>query len=426
MVVAITMPALSPTMTHGTLAKWSVKEGDKIESGKVVAEIETDKATMEVEAVDDGVLGKILFAEGTQDIAVNDVIAYILEEGDSQQDLPSSNIISNISAVQEQKATPSTLSVQNATPAVEKTNFNHQSSSTPNTSRVFITPLAKRIATLHGIAIETLTGSGPHGRIIKKDVEHYMAYHQKDDISSSSIIDSTTNLAKATYHDTPLSSMRKIIAERLTDSKKNIPHFYVKADVTIDSLLTMRQSLNEYAKDEYKISVNDMIMKCYAFALHKVSQANVTFHGDYIRQYDHVDMAMAVAIKDGLITPIVPNVHVLGLKQLSQTTKILAQKARDGKLQPHEYQGGSATISNLGMFGVDEFSAILNPPQCSILAVGQAKKKPVIASNGVDIHIATMTTITLSVDHRAIDGAVASMLLQHIKQTMESPERLLL
>ncbi|MEM7045373.1 MAG: pyruvate dehydrogenase complex dihydrolipoamide acetyltransferase [Pseudomonadota bacterium] len=426
MPIEILMPALSPTMTEGNLAKWLKQEGDEIVAGDVIAEIETDKATMEVEAVDEGRLGRILVGEGTEGVAVNAPIALLLEEGEdaSSIDLPKS---------QPAKPEPApTLEAQPA-PSVEKPSPTPQPK--PNGEakgdRIFASPLAKRIAANEGLDLSTLAGSGPHGRIVKADIERAL----KDGTGKATTAASATPTAKpepaagvtaltAPVEEIPLTNMRKVIARRLTEAKQTIPHFYLTVDCELDALLALRKQLNSREGADYKLSVNDFVIKASALALKKVPMANVSFAGDKLLKYKSVDISVAVAIPDGLITPIIRNADQKGLGQVSEEMKDLAARAKDGKLAPEEFQGGSFSISNLGMFGVKEFSAVINPPQACILAVGAGVQRPVI--KGGEMAAATVMSCTLSVDHRAVDGALGAQLLQAFKSYIEEPLSMLL
>ena len=426
MAIEIKMPALSPTMTTGTLAKWLVGEGDHVNSGDVIAEIETDKATMEVESVDDGILAKILVDAGTENVAVGAVIAVLAEDGETASDVakaglqePSSPVpVTSVAAEAKERAEPApvTAAPVKAVPAPQT-----KSSDKP---RIFASPLARRIAADRNIALEGITGSGPYGRILRCDVES----------AATAPIDQTTAaLAGATpagatqQGDSYLvanSQMRKAIASRLQDSKQQAPHFYLTVDCVIDNLLEARKSLNAKAAEGIKISVNDMIIRAAAMALIAVPEANASWEGENTRLFRHADIAMAVAIDGGLITPIVWAAEQKGLAALSQVTTDLAARARDGKLAANEYTGGSFTISNLGMFGIREFAAVINPPHGGILAVGAGEQRPIVIDG--NLAVATVMSVTLSADHRAVDGAVGARWLQAFKGFVENPVTMLL
>jgi len=421
MAIEIKMPALSPTMTTGTLAKWLVGEGDRVNSGDVIAEIETDKATMEVESVDDGVMAKIFVDAGTENVAVGAVIAVLAEDGETASDVakaglqePSSPVpVTSVAAEAKERAEPApvTAAPVKAVPAPKT-----KSSDKP---RIFASPLARRIAADRNIALEGITGSGPYGRILRRDVES---------AATAPIAQTTAALAGATQQgDSYLvanSQMRKAIASRLQDSKQQAPHFYLTVDCVIDNLLEARKSLNAKAAEGIKISVNDMIIRAAAMALIAVPEANASWEGENTRLFRHADIAMAVAIDGGLITPIVWAAEQKGLAALSQVTTDLAARARDRKLAANEYTGGSFTISNLGMFGVREFAAVINPPHGGILAVGAGEQRPIVIDG--NLAVATVMSVTLSADHRAVDGAVGARWLQAFKGFVENPVTMLL
>lgn len=397
----ITMPALSPTMTHGTLTKWVKSEGDTIEPGDVIAEIETDKATMEVESVDDGVLAKILINEGAENVAVGEVIAIMAEEG---EDISGYEVPSGDAAPEKtQEDAPKQEAKSEKAPA-NKSN-----------DRIKASPLAKRIAKDKGIDLSTITASGANGRIVKADVE---GMTQNDTPYDTPVTHQSASPTKV-----PHSGMRKVIAQRLTESKQTIPHFYLNVDCTLDSLLSARKTINDKANGAYKLSVNDFIVKACAAALMAVPETNVEWGDDALTQFYSADVCVAVSTDGGLITPIVKSAHAKSLSAISGEVKSLAKRAREGKLQPSEYQGGTFTLSNLGMFGVKNFNAIINPPQSMILAVGAGEQKAV-AENG-SLAIRTVMSATLSVDHRAVDGAVAAQWLAAFKRFIENPVEML-
>ncbi|WP_416881822.1 pyruvate dehydrogenase complex dihydrolipoamide acetyltransferase [Marivita sp.] len=425
MPIEILMPALSPTMEEGTLAKWLVKEGDAVSSGDVIAEIETDKATMEFEAVDDGVIGKILVAEGTEAVKVNTPIAVLLEDGESANDLETAPAPKAAPAKPAEAAAASTPTA--APPAPIKSG-----------DRVFASPLARRIAADKGLDLSQITGSGPRGRIVKADVEGAKAQPvaapaqaatpTATPAAAAKLVDAST-IARMyegrAYTELPLDGMRKTIAARLTEAKQTIPHFYLRRSVTLDPLMAFRTQLNaQLEKRGVKLSVNDFIIKACALALQQVPAANAVWAGDRILQLEPSDVAVAVAIEGGLFTPVLKDAHQKSLSALSAEMKDLATRARDRKLAPHEYQGGSFAISNLGMFGIENFDAVINPPHGAILAVGAGMKKPVVGEDG-NLTVATVMSMTLSVDHRVIDGALGAELLQAIVDNLENPMAML-
>jgi pyruvate dehydrogenase E2 component (dihydrolipoamide acetyltransferase) len=412
MAIQILMPALSPTMEEGTLAKWLVKEGDVVESGDVMAEIETDKATMEYEAVDEGVIGKILIAEGTAAVAVNTPIAILVEEGETYDEAASAAAPAVSPPAPEVEVS---IETKPTVSKVEKGN------------RVFATPLARRIAAEKGVDLTTVAGSGPHGRIIRADIETTSATVPATASTPVAIASSaTSDSIKAMYNDreyteVSLDGMRKVIASRLTEAKQTIPHFYLRRSVQLDSLLKLRSELNKgLAESGVKVSVNDFVIKASARALQDVPAANVVWAEDRILQMVASDVAVAVSVEGGLFTPVLRDSDKKSLSALSSEMKDLAGRARDKKLTPQDYQGGSFAISNLGMMGVENFDAVINPPQGSILAVGAGAKQPVVDDNG-DIVVATMMSMTLSVDHRAIDGALGAEFLARSSFYLENP-----
>ncbi len=416
MPATVLMPALSPTMEKGKLAKWLKKEGDKVKSGDVLAEIETDKATMEIEAIDEGTLGKILIAEGTDDVLVNTLLATILADGEKAGDAP---------VAKPAPVTAPTVSLPKEAPIVT------HGPEVP-WPRVFASPLAKRLAKEKGISLANVKGSGPHGRIVSKDVENAKPGAAAPSAapaaafaappSDASIL---KNFAEGSYELVPHDGMRKVIARRLTESKQTIPHFYVSVDVSLDNLLDMRERLNGTApKDKeglpsWKISVNDFIIKAMAMAMIKVPDANVSWTETAMVKHKHADIGIAVTIPGGLITPIVRKAETKGLAQISSEMKDYAKRARDRKLKPEEYNGGSAAISNMGMMNVKNFAAIVNPPHACILAIGSGERRPVVRGN--EIKIEQQMTITLSTDHRCIDGALGAEFINAIKQHLEEP-----
>ncbi|GAA0534286.1 pyruvate dehydrogenase E2 component (dihydrolipoamide acetyltransferase) [Rhizomicrobium palustre] len=447
MTTQILMPALSPTMEEGKLAKWHVKEGDAVKSGDILAEIETDKATMEFEAVDEGKIGKILIAEGTEGVKVNTLIAILLEEGEDASaitDIPAamSDIKAAVSAeakdTKEAKAEPAAPVAAAAAPAAHG-------------ERIFASPLAKRIAAQKGIDLAAIAGSGPRGRIVKSDVEHAtpgaapkaapVAAAPKAAAPTSAPVevaapqigglpDARIYSKPGEYEEIPHDSMRKAIAKRLTAAKSLVPHIYVNMDITLDALLAARERLNAAApkgKDKvpaYKLSVNDFVIKAVAMALKKVPEINASWTDTAVLRHKHADIGVAVALDFGLITPIVARAEEKGLVEISNEVKSLVERAKGKKLKPNEYEGGSFAISNMGMFGVSSFSAIINPPHAAILAVGAGIEKPVVKNDKIEI--ATVMTVTLSVDHRVVDGAAGAKFLVALKQFLEEPAAMLL
>ncbi len=413
MTINITMPALSPTMTDGTLAKWLVAEGDTIESGDVIAEIETDKATMEVEAVDDGVVGKILVAEGTENVPVNDVIAILLEDGEDASCVVTPSKVEGSKPVSKEKS-PEVV-VANA-PVTLNDN---------NSDRIFASPLARRIAKDKGLDLAGIKGSGPRGRIVKADVEKGVASHKSQVVkpAETNNSDMKINIYGMAYTELPNNNIRKVVAKRLTESKQDVPHFYLTIECILDELLAARKNINDKANGAYKLSVNDFIIKASAMALKTYPEANVSWSDDAIFQYLKADISVAVSTPNGLITPIVKAAEDKGLKDISAEVKDLAGRAREGKLKPEEFQGGSFTVSNLGMFGVKEFAAIINPPQGCILAIGAGEPRPVVIDGKIEIR--TVMNCTLSVDHRCVDGAVGAEYLKIFKQYIENPVSML-
>jgi pyruvate dehydrogenase E2 component (dihydrolipoamide acetyltransferase) len=415
MSIDILMPALSPTMEEGTLSKWLVKEGDNVVSGDLIAEIETDKATMEVETIEDGIVGKLLVQEGEEAIKVNSVIAILIEEGETlksnETPLPTNELKSKASSninleIKLDNSTNSKLNIE-----VNKDNLINK-----DTNRIFISPLAKRLAKQLDINLKLVNGSGPNGRIVKFDIENF-DNNKKENVNNISLSEDNFEIIKNT-------SMRKTIAARLVKSKNEAPHFYLSLDCNLDKLLEIRASINSKSNDKYKISVNDMIIKAASASLIKVPKANASWENENTKYYKNTDISVAVAIDGGLITPIVRNVQSKGLYDISSDMKYLSSKAKEGKLLPAEYIGGSFSISNLGMFGIKQFSAVINPPQGAILAVGAGERKAIVINE--NILIATVMSVTLSCDHRVIDGAVGAEFLSVFKEYIENPSLMLL
>ena len=413
MAIDILMPALSPTMETGTLAKWTVAVGDAVRSGDVIAEIETDKATMEVEAVDDGILASIIVAEGSEGVAVGTPIGRLAEDGESPDDVAAAPASTAplapepVAAPVEEPSQPTPAPVP-APAAV---------SSAP-ANRIFASPLARRIAADRGVDLASLSGSGPHGRILRRDVEAA----ETAPAAVRPAVDQAVVQGASTLE--PNSQMRRIIASRLQESKQTAPHFYLTIDCEIDALLAARRQMNDQAPEGVKISVNDLVIRAAAMALIKVPKANASWEGENTRLFTHADIAMAVAVDGGLVTPVIWAAEKKGLAEVASVSRDLATRARDGKLAPEEFTGGSFTISNLGMYGVREFAAVINPPQGAILAVGAGEQRPVVKDG--QLAVATVMTVTLSADHRVVDGAVGAEWLQAFKGYVEAPVTMLL
>lgn len=406
----VTMPALSPTMTEGKLAKWLVKEGDDVRSGDVIAEIETDKAVMEVEALDDGKMTSIVIAEGTEGVAVGTVIAEILGDGEeSNLNAAPTQPAAAVEAPTSEKVEPVSAPAKPATiqPAAQPISVEDKG------NRIFASPLARRIASDRGLDLDSIQGSGPKGRIIKADLDNVQPMASQPLTPASSMVP----VEDATLVEN--TQMRKVIADRLQLSMQESPHFYVNMDIDIGAMLKARKALNEHAKEGVKISVNDMIIKAAATALMRVPEVNASWEGSHTRRFNNADVAVAVAIEGGLLTPIIRQAEHKGLEAISSEMASLAQRAKEGKLVPEDYSGGSFTISNLGMFGVSSFTAVINPPQAAILAIGAGEERAVVR-NG-ELAIATMMTATLSSDHRVVDGANAARFMKVFKDIIENP-----
>lgn len=408
MAVEIKMPALSPTMEEGTLAKWLVKEGDTVKSGDIMAEIETDKATMEFEAVDEGTIVSIAVPEGSEGVKVGTVIAMLAgEDEDASAPAPKP------AAVAKTEAAPAPVPVAAPVPVVAQA---------PKGDRIVASPLAKRIAEQKGVDLKAVRGSGPGGRIVKADVEG-----AQPGTAPAAVVAPTAAAPVAPvpdfgipYEAEKLNNVRKTIARRLTEAKQTIPHIYLTVDVRLDALLKLRGELNAALEaDGIKLSVNDLLIKALAKALIRVPKCNVSFAGDELRKFARADISVAVAAPSGLITPIIVDAAGKGVGQISTEMKALADKAREGKLMPHEYQGGTASLSNLGMFGIKQFEAVINPPQGMILAVGAGEKRPFVIDGALGV--ATVMSATGSFDHRAIDGADGAQLMQAFQDLVEKP-----
>jgi pyruvate dehydrogenase E2 component (dihydrolipoamide acetyltransferase) len=415
MPIELKMPALSPTMEEGTLAKWLVKEGDQVNSGDILAEIETDKATMEFEAVDEGKVAKILVPEGTEGVKVGAPIAIIAGEGEDVAAAASTAPKAEAPAPAPKKeeaakaAAPAPAPVPKAQPQPQRA----------GTDRIKASPLARRIAEEKGVDLSSIQGSGPGGRIVKADLE---AAPAKAAAPAPAPATATAPVAagEIPHEAVKLSSMRKTIARRLTEAKQTIPHYYLTVDIQLDALLKLRSELNKGLEPRgIKLSVNDLLIKALAMALIEVPTANVSFAGDQMLKYSRADISVAVAIPDGLITPIIFGADTKTLSTIAREMVDLAARARDGKLQPQEYQGGTASISNLGMFGIKQFDAVINPPQGMIMAVGAGEKRPYVVNDS--LQIATVMSASGSFDHRAIDGAEGAKLMQAFKRLIENP-----
>ena len=435
MPVNILMPALSPTMEKGNLAKWHKKEGDKVKAGDVIAEIETDKATMEVEAVDEGTIGKIVVAEGTADVPVNQVIAVLLEEGEDASSIKSGGA-PKAEIKSSPQAAPAPKSAEPAKQAAKPT-VTPAPAAGPATAggRVFASPLAKRLAKEAGVDLSRVQGSGPHGRVVARDIDQAKmgaglrapsaAAGAPIGIQVPSDEQVRALFEQGSYDFVPHDGMRKTIAKRLVESKLTIPHYYLTVDVELDELLAARQELNGAApmgddgKPRFRVSVNDLLIKALALALIKIPDANVTWTEAGMLKHKHADVGVAVAIPGGLITPIVRHADEKSLSAISNEMRDLAGRARNRKLKPMEYQGGTTALSNLGMYGIREFSAVINPPHSTILAIGAGEERPV-AHKG-KLEVATVMTATLSADHRAVDGALGAELLIAFKSFVERP-----
>jgi len=419
MATNILMPALSPTMTEGTLARWLKKEGDVVKAGDVIAEIETDKATMEVEAVDEGVLGKILVGDGTEGVKVNAPIAVLVEPGEA--------VPSGAAAAAPPPRMATTPAPQAPVSAI--------AAPVASGERVFASPLAKRMAKQAGIDLSSVAGSGPNGRVVRADVEAAVGGAKAAPASAAAPVAAAAPAPRAPaaviaapHTLVPHSNMRRVIARRLTEAKSTIPHFYVSMDIEIDALLKLRAELNAKSAKEgpasFKLSVNDLIIKAAALTLRRVPRVNASWTDEALAVYEDVDISVAVSIADGLITPIVRKADQKGLAAISNEMKDLANRAKAGKLKPEEFQGGGFSISNMGMYGVSAFSAIINPPQSAILAVAAGQQRPVVKDGA--LAVATVMTCTLSVDHRVVDGALGAEWMAEFKRIVEDPLSLML
>ncbi len=437
----IKMPALSPTMEEGTLAKWLVKPGDTVSAGDIMAEIETDKATMEFEAVDEGTIASIAVEAGTEGVKVGTVIAILAEEGEDVDEAAAAAPSGDEEPAEkkpakdesEDKSEPAKAAPrESAKPARASVDTDTKAPAAPKNDsgeRIIASPLARRIAEQNGVDLSTITGSGPRGRIVKADVEGAEGGSAKSaaDTSATKDKDEAKSSAKAPasdhgapYEEEKLSNVRKVIARRLTESKQQVPHYYLAVDIRLDALLDLRKQLNAGLEaDGVKLSVNDLLIKALARALMRVPDCNVSYQGDTLHRYSRADVSVAVAAPSGLITPIITEADTRGLASISTNMKELAEKAREGKLQPHEYQGGTASLSNLGMFGIKQFDAVINPPQGMIMAVGAGEQRPYVVEGA--LQVATVMTASGSFDHRAIDGATGAQLMEAFKNLIENP-----
>ncbi|PKP81856.1 MAG: pyruvate dehydrogenase complex dihydrolipoamide acetyltransferase [Alphaproteobacteria bacterium HGW-Alphaproteobacteria-18] len=451
MAINITMPALSPTMEEGTLAKWLVKEGDTVKSGDIIAEIETDKATMEVEAVDEGKIAKILIAEGTEGVKVNAVIAVLAEEGEDVSDVKAPAAAPSVSRPEPAATSPAPQGRKETAPAAppnppsrsggggpapkgDGTEGASAVMERPSGARILASPLAKRIAANKGIDLKAIKGSGPHGRIIRRDVESAkpgaqvasadVAPASPDGLILPQILDDRV-YAPDTYELKPLDGMRKTVAKRLTQSFMQVPHFPLNVDITLDNLLTSRAAINNAAREGVKVSVNDLLIKAAALALIDEPDCNASFTDKGIAYHKHANISVAVAVEGGLITPVIFKAEQKGLAEISEEMKDLAARARERKLKPQEYMGGTFSISNLGMFGIKSFASIINPPEGMILSVGAGEKRAVVDEKG-NVVVRTVMSVTLTCDHRVIGGAEGAKWLNAFKRYVETPEAMLL
>ena len=442
MAIPILMPSLSPTMTEGSLAKWCKNVGDEVKPGDIIAEVETDKATMEVESIDEGILERVLFSDGTEGISVNSLIAILKSKNDTEKDVKavlekhgvSDNLVHDnsskakikeeIKGLEEkvpeinQSVAVDSIVINNSdnNKVTEKSTINNDLSSfTKSNNKFSASPLAKRMALQNNIDLKNINGSGPKGRIVKIDIDNYLNINNK--LTNISSIKTKENITKKN------SSMRKVIADRLSTSKKEVPHFYLSIDCNVGQLITAREEINREIDKDLKLSVNDFIIKALATALLNVPEANCAWGDDEMIFFGGVDISVAIAVEGGLFTPVIKNANYLTLRDISAQMKDYVIRANAGKLLPNEYDGGNFSISNLGMYGIDNFSAIINPPQSGILAVGRISKKPVIIDD--EVKVANIMTCQLSGDHRAIDGAVGARLLQEFKSLIENPVKMI-
>jgi len=427
MATEILMPALSPTMEEGVIVKWFIKEGDKVSAGDLLAEIETDKATMELEAIDDGIVGELIYKEGVESIKINTPIAIIYELGEEGVEDKKVKSLKSQTDTKDNITIPmkNTLASQRIEDKKEKY-LNHEKPETKG-PRIASSPLAKRIAAENDIDLSTVKGSGPRGRVIKTDVESTIASLSSSLPRKNLTLDhSTKSHTDRDFEKIPVDGLRKIIASRLTEAKSTVPHFYLRQSINVDNLLRVRSIINlDQESHGIKLSINDFIIKASALALKQIPDANVIWANDHLKKFNTSDISVAVTVEGGLMTPVIFDAETKSLSKISNEMKSLSTRAKERKLTPNEYQGGSFSISNLGMYEIEDFDAIINPPQSAILAVGQAVKKPIVNQSGTELSIATIMKVTLSVDHRAIDGALGSELLSQIRHNLENPELML-
>jgi pyruvate dehydrogenase E2 component (dihydrolipoamide acetyltransferase) len=427
MATEILMPALSPTMEEGVIVKWFIKEGDKVSAGDLLAEIETDKATMELEAIDDGIVGELIYKEGVESIKINTPIAIIYELGEEGVEDKKVKSLKSQTDTRDNITIPmkNTLASQRIEDKKEKY-LNHEKPETKG-PRIASSPLAKRIAAENDIDLSTVKGSGPRGRVIKTDVESTIASLSSSLPQKNLTLDhSTKSHTDRDFEKIPVDGLRKIIASRLTEAKSTVPHFYLRQSINVDNLLRVRSIINlDQESHGIKLSINDFIIKASALALKQIPDANVIWANDHLKKFNTSDISVAVTVEGGLMTPVIFDAETKSLSKISNEMKSLSTRAKERKLTPNEYQGGSFSISNLGMYEIEDFDAIINPPQSAILAVGQAVKKPIVNQSGTELSIATIMKVTLSVDHRAIDGALGSELLSQIRHNLENPELML-
>jgi pyruvate dehydrogenase E2 component (dihydrolipoamide acetyltransferase) len=427
MATEILMPALSPTMEEGVIVKWYIKKGDKVSAGDLLAEIETDKATMELEAIDEGIVGELIYKEGVESIKINTPIAIIYELGEEGVEDKKVKSLKSQTDTKDNK----TILMKN-TPASQHLEdkkekyLNHEKPETKG-PRIASSPLAKRIAAENDIDLSTIKGSGPRGRVIKTDVESTIASLSSSLPQKNLTLDhSTKSHTDRDFEKIPVDGLRKIIANRLTEAKSTVPHFYLRQSINVDNLLRVRSIINlDQQSHGIKLSINDFIIKASALALKQIPDANVIWANDHLKKFNTSDISVAVTVEGGLMTPVIFDADTKSLSKISSEMKSLSTRAKERKLTPNEYQGGSFSISNLGMYEIEDFDAIINPPQSAILAVGQAIKKPIVNPSGTELSIATIMKVTLSVDHRAIDGALGSELLSQIRHNLENPELML-
>jgi len=442
MATNILMPALSPTMEEGKLAKWLVKEGDTVKSGDILAEIETDKATMEFEAVDEGKIGKILVPEGSEGVKVNAPIAVLLEEGESADAAPKAEA-PKVDIAAAMKDIKSAVAAESGAPKTAAPAVAAAAAPKADGARIFASPLAKRIAAQKGLDLSGISGTGPRGRIVKSDVENAKPGAAKPAAAAAAPVaggagipgvaplpDARLLYPAGSYEETPHDSMRKAIAKRLTSAKTLIPHYYLTIDCNLDALMAVREKMNAAApkgKDKvpaYKLSVNDFIMKASAMALMKHPDVNASWTDTAILRHKDADVGVAVALDFGLITPIIFKAQTKGLVEISNEVKTLAALAKEKKLKPNQYEGGGFSVSNLGMYGIKSFTSIINPPQSCIIAVGAGEERPVV--RGGKVEISTVMTVTMSADHRVVDGGTGAKFLATLKQFIEEPASMLL